>query len=297
MTTGLVVAAHGRRGILEAQGLRHRFISKGRRLQVVCGDVVDFELRPGSEAAWVTAIRPRRNTLARAPDRFRRGEVIAANISQLVAVCAPLPEPEPLLLDRHACTAEMLGCRLLIVCNKADLAGTPPAIASELAALGYPLLPVSTRNGSGLEALGAALAGHTSVLLGQSGVGKSSLINALFPAADAAVGELSASAGTGTHTTTAVIMYEGRHDMRLIDTPGVRDFLPAVPADRRLDTGFREIHALAAACRFSNCSHVHEPGCAVKAALETGAVSGRRHDSYLKLLAALEAARPAPGTG
>lgn len=295
MSVGLVVAAHGRRGILEAGGTRHRFISKGRRLQVVCGDRVDFELRPGSEAAWVTTIHPRRNALARAPERFGRGEVIAANISQLVAVCAVLPQPEPLLLDRHACTAELLGCRLLIVCNKAELEGSPPPIASELAALGYPLLLTSARSGAGLDALGAALAGHTSVLVGQSGVGKSSLINALFPEAGAAVGELSPTAGVGMHTTTAVLMYEGVQGMRLVDTPGVRDFLPALPAGQRLDRGFREIHALAAGCRFSNCSHAHEPGCAVREAIEAGAVSRRRHESYLKLLEALEAARPPPG--
>lgn len=289
-----VVAAHGRRGILDDGGRRLPFITKGRRLRVVCGDRVDYELRPGSEAVLVTDIGPRSNALARVNLRYRRGEIIAANISQLVVVCAPEPKPEALLLDRCSCTAELLGCELLVVYNKYDLSPEAPAVARELEALGYPLISVSAQDGTGLEQLREALDGHTSVFMGQSGVGKSSLVNALFPDAGAGVGELSPGVALGTHTTTAVVMYADGKDLRVLDTPGVRDFLPALPSTQPLDQGFREIRRLAADCRFSNCSHTHEPGCAVKQGLDEGLVSERRHESYCQLL---ETLRDAPGSG
>jgi len=292
--TGLVVAAYGRRGLLEADGTRWPFVPKGRGLRVVCGDRVCFEARPGSEVALVTRIEPRSNALARLQEDSRRGEVIAANITQLVAVCAPLPAPEPLLLDRHACTAELLGCRFLLAWNKSDLGDQPASSVAELASLGYPLVVTSTRQGSGLDELAGQLAGQTSVLVGQSGVGKSSIINALFPGAGATVGELSTGAAMGTHTTTAVLMYASDSTTRLLDTPGVRDFTPALPGGRRLDQGFREMHALAAGCRFGDCRHLHEPGCAVKTALAGGRLSARRYDSYCRLLATLATAAQRP---
>lgn len=286
--SGLVVAAHGRRGLLAAGGLRYPFVPKGRNLRVVCGDRVRFEVRPGSEVLLVTATEPRSNALARLLGDHRRDEVIAANIDQLVAVCAPVPESDPALLDRYACAAELLDCQFMLVWNKSDLDATVAASTAELAALGYPLIAVSTRTGSGLADLTRELTGRTSVLVGQSGVGKSSIINTLFPAASAATGELSVATATGTHTTTAVIMYERDPGIRLLDTPGVRDFLPSVRTGQWLDRGFREMHELAAHCRFSNCRHLQEPGCAVKDGIAAGRISGRRYLSYCRLLASME---------
>jgi ribosome biogenesis GTPase len=291
---GLVVAAHGRRGILEADGQRQQFIPKGRGLRVVCGDRVRFEARAGSEALLVTAIEPRSNALARLHARTRREEVIAANITQLIAVCAPQPEPDPFLLDRYACAAEVLGCRFALVWNKGDLESRVPASAAGLAGLGYPLLVTSTLTGAGLDELSIQLAGQTTVLAGQSGVGKSSLINALFAGTDAAVGELSAATATGTHTTTAVVMYARDQGIRLLDTPGVRHFVPSVRSGQHLDRGFREMHEPAADCRFSNCRHLQEPGCAVRAEVAAGRISARRYASYCQLLATLEDGEPRP---
>ena len=291
---GLVVAAHGRRGVLEADGRRHPLILKGRGLRVVCGDRVRLEARSGSEALLVTAIEPRSNALARLHTRTRREEVIAANISQLIAVCAPQPGPDPFLLDRYACAAEVLGCRFALVWNKGDLERQVAGSPAELAGLGYPLLVTSTLTGDGLDELAGQLAGQTTVLAGQSGVGKSSLVNALFAGTDAAVGELSAATATGTHTTTAVVMYSREPGIRLLDTPGVRQFLPSVRSDQHLYRGFREMYGPAADCRFSNCRHNHEPGCAVRASVAAGSISARRYASYCQLLATLDDGEPRP---
>lgn len=284
--SGLVVAAHGRRGIVEIDGLRRPFLAKGRTLRVVCGDWVSLEERPGSEALLAVAVQPRTSLLARWRRHDAQEEPLAANLSQVVVVLAPAPAPDPFLVDRHLCAAESMGCRALLAWNKADLAPAPEDRLAEYTKLGYACLAISTRTGRGLDELRAALAGRVSVLLGQSGVGKSSVINALVPGSEAAIGELSAASGTGSHTTTAVLMYRvpGSGGGWLLDTPGVRDFLPAL-GTRRVDAGFRELAALASACRFADCRHDREPGCAVKAGVEAGTVSARRYQSYLDLAA------------
>jgi ribosome biogenesis GTPase len=280
--TGLVVAAHGRRGILEADGTRLRFVVKGRRLRIVCGDRVRFESPPGSDERLVTEVESRANALAR-PSERGEDEVIAANLTRLIAVCAPRPEPDWLLMDRYACAAELLGCSPVVLWNKCDLGhGSAPALA-EYRQLGYAVLEVSSRTGAGLAELRTLMDHQTSVFVGQSGVGKSSLINTLVPGAGAVTGELSAAHRVGTHTTTAALMYAIGTAGKLIDTPGVRDFVPAVPA-RRVDAGFPELRALVPRCRFADCSHLHEPGCAVKAALEAGELSARRYASYTRLM-------------
>jgi ribosome biogenesis GTPase / thiamine phosphate phosphatase len=281
-----VIAAHGRRGLLEVDGERHRFIVKGRALRVVCGDRVQFERRPGSESCLITAIAPRSNELARQPAHGEHPEVIAANLTRLLAVCATRPQADLFLLDRYLCAAELMDCEAAVIWNKSDLA--PPASELQLyTALGYPVHGVCTHTGAGMVALQSTLAAGVTVLVGQSGVGKSSLVNALVPGADVNVGELTAGEISGTHTTTAVLMYTLSDGGRLVDAPGVRDFLPALDAGRRLDAGFREIHALAAGCRFGDCRHLQEPGCQVKAGLRDGALSTRRYQSYRQLLESL----------
>lgn len=283
-STALVVAAHGRRGLIETTAGRRQFVIKGRSLRVVCGDRVSFEQRAGSESLLVTAIAPRTNVLARVNQRTAADEVIAANLTQLLAVCAPRPEPDFFLLDRYLCAAELMDCRPVLLWNKCDLAALPPSAFRDYRNLGYQVVAVSTRVGEGLETLSELLAGQVSVLVGQSGVGKSSLVNALIPGVDAVIGELSMATSGGTHTTTAVLMYAVSGTGRLLDTPGVRDFLPAIPRHRRIDRGFPEMCRLADDCRFNDCHHGKEPGCAVKKGLDSGAVSPRRYDSYRRLV-------------
>lgn len=291
--SALVVAAHGRRGLVEWGGHRQRYVAKGRDLKVVCGDRVCCESRPGSEDLLVTSIAPRTNTLARLRQHESRSETLAANLTQVIAVCAPVPEPDFFLLDRYLCAAELMGCKAVLLWNKCDISPPSPALLAEYAALDCRVTPVSARHGDHLAILRTLLAGETSVLVGQSGVGKSSLVNGLVAGDLASVGELSAATSTGTHTTTAVLMYtvDGESSGRLLDTPGVRDFVPAIDRDRRLDLGFPEMRPFLGLCRFSDCQHLHEPGCAVKQALASGAVSQRRYESYCRLLVSITGAR------
>lgn len=282
-----MIACHGRRGVLEIDGDSRPFIVKGRRLRVACGDHVRFELRPGSEDLLVTSLVPRRNVLARQDPRAADGEVVAANLTQLCAVIAPLPQPDLFLLDRFLCAAEMMACRAAVLWNKCDLAPAPPEIAGEYGSLGYAVLGVSARTGEGMAALRTALGGQESVLVGQSGVGKSSLVNALVPGMNASVGQLSGGNRMGTHTTSAVLMYDLGDQGWLLDAPGVRDFVPLLPAGRRLDQGFPELSRLAPQCRFADCRHLKEPGCRVKDAVTAGEVSRRRFESYRRLLEAV----------
>lgn len=290
--TGLVVAAHGRRGLLEApDGRRLPYTLRGRRLQAVCGDHVRYEKPAGADDWLITAVEPRHNELSRIVPRGSGGECIAANLTRLIAVCAPRPEPDWFLIDRYLCAAELLGCHGTLLWNKTDLAPPPPEL-DEYRRLGYTCLALSAAGATGLDALRLLMSHETSVLVGQSGVGKSSLINALIVDAAAVTGELSTARAVGRHTTTAILLYDVGNGGRLIDTPGVRDFIPVV-AGRRPDLGFIELRALAPLCRFADCSHVHEPGCAVKAALDAGEISARRYASYRRLLESY-AARPLP---
>jgi ribosome biogenesis GTPase len=295
--TGLVVAAFGRRGRLEtAGGEQLPFLVANRRLAVVCGDRVRWEQAPAGDAVVVTGVEPRRCELQRQPPNHPRPEVLAANVSHLVVVTAPRPEPDPFLVDRYLCAAALMDCRAAIVWNKADLGVPLPGEAAVWSGLGYPVLPVSARDGTGLSALEAWLEDGVAILVGQSGTGKSSLLNALVPEAEAQTGGLSAGSGEGRHTTTASVLLSRPGGGRIIDTPGVRDFVPAVPDTREVAVGFIEISALAPRCRFADCSHLREPGCAVLEALGSGRVDPRRHESYRRMmtLAAQAAERRRP---
>ena len=180
----------------------------------------------------VDGIAERRNQLSRQPSRGSKPETIAANISNLIVVMAALPLPDLFITDRYLCAAHLMGAEAAIVWNKADLAALPEAELASYAAIGYRLFPVSAVTGSGLEALLTWASNGIALLAGQSGVGKSSLLNRLVPGSDTATGQLSAASDEGRHTTTASIMYRLENGGRLIDTPGVRDFIPAIP-DRR----------------------------------------------------------------
>lgn len=289
-TVGLVIAAFGRRGRLETDsGETMKYLVRGRRLRVVCGDRVQWHPDKHGPDAIVTGIETRSNTLQRLAGEHAEPEILAANLTCLVAVCAPLPDTEWYLVDRYLAAGELMGCRTLLVDNKRDLetAGGKAGRDEELSRyrdLGYACLPVSSKTGQGIDTLAAALAGEIAILVGQSGVGKSSLINRLVPGADILVGEISASTREGTHTTTASAMHQLRGGGRLIDTPGVRDFVPAIVDTTRAQLGFPEIAARASHCRFTDCRHLREPGCAVKQAVEAGDIGARRYESYRRLV-------------
>jgi len=291
-TTALVVAAHGRRGeLLDQRGRRLSYLVRGRQLRAVCGDRVIFH--PGAEAgsALITAIEKRSNALVRAAEPGRRPDLLAANITMVAVVIAPEPAPDWFIVDRFICAAEGLRAAVVILANKSDIGQPDAGVLADYRSLGYRVVATSSVVGDGIDAAAEAFAGHTGVLVGQSGVGKTSLINALVPDADALTGRLIDKTGEGRHTTSASLMYELPGGGNLIDTPGVRDFIPKLDAIDSVAAGFREIQQFAQDCRFSNCRHLREPGCAVKAAVRTGQIAERRYESYKRLVNSLPGPR------
>lgn len=292
-----VIATFGRFLLIRDAGHNPQLARpRGRDLDIVCGDRVLCE-QPAGELLAVSVL-PRRTVLRRSNLRGR-SEALVANLTLLVVVIAPVPEPDLFLVDRYLCAAECAGLAARVVLNKCDL----PLDAARLEALqvyerlGYPVLQVSAHDPSTLTALRLALREHTAALVGQSGVGKSSLIRALALDADeAAVGGLMREA-EGRHTTTAARLYDCADGGRIIDSPGVRDYAPAIDDLEARTLGFREVDALATQCRFLDCRHMQEPQCAVRAAVEAGSVDARRYESYRRLRRLYEdlwARRPAP---
>ncbi len=258
---------------------------KGKRLRPVCGDRVSAERIPNEDDWLITAIADRDNELTR-PNLRGGVEVLAANVDQLVVVAAPEPVPDWFIVDRYVAAAEQMRVSATIVFNKTDL-GTSAECAAELAdyrRTGYPVLECSAASRTGLDELGAALAGHTALIVGQSGVGKSSLINVLMGGEEQRTAAISSKSGEGRHTTVNSVMLDLPDGGRVIDSPGVRDYAPAFASAAAVAAGFREIEGASSDCRFANCRHLQEPGCAVKAGVDSGAISARRYESYRRLL-------------
>ncbi len=259
---------------------------KGKRMRPVCGDRVSAEPIPNEDDWLITAIEERANALTR-PNLRGDVEVLAANVDQLVVVAAPSPVPDWFVVDRYVAAAEQMGVRAAIVFNKTDLDGGAAQHAEMLAdygKIGYPVLECSAVERSGLDALEALLSNQTAIIVGQSGVGKSSLINALLGGEEQRTAEISAKSGEGRHTTVNSVLLDLPGDGRVIDSPGVRDYAPAFESMAAVAAGFREIEAASHHCRFANCRHLREPGCAVKAGIEDETISARRYESYRRLL-------------
>lgn len=297
---GRVVAGHGRdASVLDDSGRAVHCRLQGRSLAVVCGDRVRWmPATTEGGAGVIVEVLPRTSLLSRITTRGTP-EPVAANVTQLVAVVAPVPAPDFGLCDRYLAAAEWNGLAACVVANKCDLPQTGEALGHVLAdysRLGYAVLRSSKRLEDGVAALREQLAGRTSVLVGQSGVGKSSLTNRLVPGVEAVVDEISRASESGRHTTSTSSLYALPSGGELIDSPGVRDFSPPLPAARDVAGGYREIAAAATDCRFRDCLHRREPGCAVAAAAGDGRITPRRLESYRKLLALAEelAARAPP---
>ncbi|HUN27580.1 MAG TPA: ribosome small subunit-dependent GTPase A [Steroidobacteraceae bacterium] len=282
--TGTVIASFGRHVLVrDPEGRERRARPATRRLSVVSGDAVRCTAEDPSGEALVVALEPRRTALYRANSRGG-SEIVVANLTLLLVVLAPVPEPDLFLVDRYLCAAASTALRATLLVNKCEL-GLDVALRRELAAferIGYRAIECSARLGLGVGALLEACAGATAALVGQSGVGKSSLVSGLAPQMQVATGEL-AREQHGRHTTTASRLYDLGHGGALIDSPGVRDFAPALEQLEPASLGFIEIAELAGACRFSDCRHLGEPDCAVRSAAASGALHARRYESYRRL--------------
>ena len=210
-------------------------------------------------------------------------ESVAANLSQLVIVLAASPTPDWFLLDRYLVAGELEGLNNIIIFNKLDISATPPSEFRIYKNLGYPVMAVSAREQTGLKPLESIMEGERSAIIGQSGVGKSSLTNALMGDALQRVEQLSDKASQGRHTTTTAALYRLPSGGELIDSPGVRDYSPFIKNAQKVQLGFREFIARSPYCRFDDCKHLAEPECAVKAALVNSEVASQRYESYKKL--------------
>jgi ribosome biogenesis GTPase / thiamine phosphate phosphatase len=278
-----VIAAFGRHLIVrDAARTELRARPSGRRLSIVCGDRVRCRHDRVHDELLVVEVLPRSSLLARSNLRGD-SEPVVANISQLVVVIAPVPHPDFFVVDRYLCAATAAGIAGAVAVNKADLAdAVDGAELAALAAAGYAHVACSAKTGSGLDALRGLLSRAVNVLVGQSGVGKSSLVRALLPRAVVETGELVRDE-EGRHTTTASRAYTLDSGGTLMDSPGVRDFAPAIDQLDAKTLGFPEVARRAAGCRFQDCKHLQEPGCAIIAAVEAREISARRYESYRRL--------------
>ncbi|HEU4641564.1 MAG TPA: ribosome small subunit-dependent GTPase A [Gemmatimonadaceae bacterium] len=294
--TGGVWRVRDETGVVREASLRGR-LKLGDTLKLAVGDEVELEPDERGLGAWaITAIHPRRSRLARRAPGGAMGErVVAANVDQVVVVfAAAQPEPHPRMLDRFLVIAAANDVPARLVINKIDLA--PPGTLERFAdypRAGYPLHATSVRTGEGLAELHEALRGRVSALTGPSGVGKSSLLNAIYPGLSLRVGEISRSVNKGRHTTVGADMHPIPDGGYVMDTPGLREVGVWNIPPEELDACFIELRPLIGRCRFRDCRHRAEPECAVREAVEEGTVSRARYESYLKLLEELEqSARP-----
>ncbi|MEI6739796.1 MAG: ribosome small subunit-dependent GTPase A [Gemmatimonadaceae bacterium] len=275
-------------GITVSASLRGRLKQEGReRLKLAVGDRVTISPEAPDVTAAIEVIHPRRSQLARRNPSGAYGErVVVANLDQvLVVFAAARPEPHPRMLDRFLVIAEANDLAARIIVNKVDLIGVEAARArfQEHIDVGYPVHFTSVETGEGLDAVRAEIADRCSALTGPSGVGKSSLMNHLFPGLDLRTGAISDSVNKGRHTTVGAVLHPLPCGGFIADTPGLREVGLWGINPVELASCFPEFRPLLNTCRFGDCTHLVEPGCAIREAVAAGTVSAGRHESYAKL--------------
>ena len=283
---GQIVAAYGKRYLVElGDGQAISCVTRGKKTDLACGDQVEIALTDKAEGV-IERLLPRSSLLYRS--NAYRSKFLAANVTQAVIVLATVPGFYEELLNRCLIAAEAAGIEVLIVLNKCDI-GEADVARQRLqcyAALGYTVLPLSAKRD--IEPLRKQLQGQTSVLVGQSGMGKSTIVNALLPGLALRTQEISTALDSGKHTTTAAHLYHLDADSRLIDSPGMQEFgLHHLSIDE-LEHAFVEFRPYLGQCRFNNCRHLQEPGCAVREAVAADSIDQERLACYQTLLQEIE---------
>jgi ribosome biogenesis GTPase len=283
----------GEDGALRAATVRGKLMGPKKALgnAVVVGDLVRVETERGQ--AVVVDVHPRRNAFSRrAAGEQPTEQVVAANLDQVVLVTSlSRPEFRPGLADRVIAQAEHAGIPARLVLNKTDLGSRERAreLLAGYESAGIPCHPLCAVSGEGVEGLGHALRGRRSLFVGHSGVGKSTLLNSLAPGLDLLVGQVNEKTGKGRHVTTSAVLVRPGSDLELIDTPGMRAFGLWGIGPRDLEQAYVEFRRYLGLCRFTDCGHASEPGCALREAVESGQVSRPRYESFRKLRRELEA--------
>jgi ribosome biogenesis GTPase / thiamine phosphate phosphatase len=290
---GLIITHYGTQVVVEATegaqaGQHQRCHFRSNLGSLVTGDRVVW--RQGNPLGVVVAVSPRNSALSR-PDPHGDMKTVAANIDRIIIVVAPYPEPHANLIDRYLVAANAIDIEPVLLINKIDRIDDATRdkvnyLETTYRKLGYQVIMVSTKTDDGLDELTEYLAHYTSVFVGQSGVGKSSLINALLPDSNLRVGDLS-ERQQGTHTTTSATLLHFPGGGHLIDSPGIREFGLWHMEENEVLEGFIEFREYIGHCKFRDCSHRHEPGCAILKALTAGDISETRMDSYRYILRTL----------
>ena len=292
---GIVVTRYSAHADVEnVQGEVYRCNLRRALSGVVVGDHVVW--RKGNQqlqgvSGVIEAIHPRRNEIAR-PDYYDGLKPIAANIDRIIIVSAMLPALSLNIIDRYLVVCETARIEPLIVVNKGDLLSQQQEneVEAQLQIyrdIGYQTMIISAQNGKNMEKLSTLLSEGTSIFVGQSGVGKSSLINRILPSVNAVVGSISETSGLGQHTTTSSRLYHLPQGGNLIDSPGIREFgLWHLDAEQ-ITKGYREFQYVLGTCKFRDCKHLNDPGCALRDAVAAGRISSVRYDNYHKLIASL----------
>jgi ribosome biogenesis GTPase / thiamine phosphate phosphatase len=261
----------------------------GKRITCVCGDEVTIRMpsQSSGDVVKVLTVEPRRTSFARTDSRGRT-EPLAANLSLVAVIVAPEPPPDPYITDRYLAGAALSGITGIVVVNKSELssagAGQFESLVREYESANYDVIRLSAHRAESVAPLKARLADTVAMFVGQSGVGKSTLTNALVPQSMRPTRTISESTGEGRHTTVSTALFRIPGGGELIDSPGVRDYAPPPVEDANVQVGWPEIRALAPECRFNNCLHLREPRCAVTAAVAAGTLSARRYESYKRLV-------------
>jgi ribosome biogenesis GTPase / thiamine phosphate phosphatase len=285
---GVVIAAHGRHYLVAPDdgGAHLQCFPRGKKSEVAVGDRVEYQSTSADQGV-IVAIGERRNLLYRS-DQFK-SKLFAANLDQLLIVLATEPHFSEDLLGRALVAAEANDLKPLIVLNKIDVEPALPLARQRLEryrALGYTVLELSVKGQpeAAREALAEHLHDHQTILLGQSGMGKSTLVNLLIPDAEAATREISTALNSGRHTTTFTRLYRLPEGGALIDSPGFQEFGLYHLTEGKLERAFPEFRPLLAHCRFYNCHHLHEPGCAILEAIDQGRIAPERQALYAQLM-------------